>query len=281
MEAFEAKYGYPLAVPTTWQQLYDIAEFFYRPDDNVYGACVYTQKDYDGMIMGYENVMFSWGVDWQDENSEVLGVVNSDKAVEALEFYKNLYGFAPPGTNNAFFTECNSVFINGQATLVMNYFAFLPDLLNAEKNPYADATGFFSGPAGPYGDRYVALGGQGMSVLNYISDERKQASLDFIKWFASPEVQQQWADVGGYTCNISVLESEAFLNNTPYNRAFAESMTFVKDFWNIPAYGELLESAQRYINGYVVGGIGEAKENLDNMAIEQHEALVEAGVLPE
>jgi multiple sugar transport system substrate-binding protein len=281
MEAFEAKYGYPLAVPETWQQLRDIAEFFTRPDENVYGVGVYTQKDYDGMIMGYENVMFSWGVDWQDENSQVLGVVNSDKAVEALEFYKELYSFAPPGTANAFYTEMNSVFINGQATMVMNYFAFLPDLLNAEKNPYADATGFFSGPAGPYGDRYVALGGQGMSVLNYISDERKQASLDFIKWFSSDEVQQQWADVGGYTCNIGVLESEEFLNNTPYNRAFAESMTFVKDFWNIPAYGELLEIAQRYTNGYVVGGVGTAKENLDNMAVEQHEVLVEAGVLSE
>src|SRR5690606_32207437 len=151
------------------------------------------------------------------------------------------------------------VFVNGQATLAMNYFAFLPDLLNAEVNPYADVTGFFSGPAGPDGDRYVALGGQGLSVLNYISDERKQASLDFIEWFSSEEVQRQWAEVGGYTCNIAVLESEEFLNNTPYNRAFAESMTFVKDFWNIPVFNDLLEPAQRHINGYVVGNIGTAK----------------------
>ncbi len=279
MAAFEAKYGYPLAVPETWQQLRDIAEFFTRPDENIYGVGVYTQKDYDGMIMGYENVMFSWGVNWQDENNEVLGVVNSDKAVEALEFYKELYSFAPPGTNNAFYTEMNSVFANGQATMIMNYFAFLPDLLNAEINPYADVTGYFSGPAGPYGDRYVALGGQGLSILSYISDERKQASLDFIKWFASDEVQKQWADVGGYTCNIGVLESDEFLNHTPYNQAFAQSMTFVKDFWNIPAYGELLEIAQRYINGYVVGNVGNAKDDLDNMAVEQHDVLVEAGVL--
>ena len=185
MAAFEAKYGYPLAVPETFMQMRDIAKFFTRPDDNLYGVGVYTQNDYDGMIMGYENTMFSWGVDWQDANNEVLGVVNSDQAVEALEFYKELYSFAPPGTNNAFFTEMNAVFINGQAAMVMNYFAFLPALLNPDVNPYADATGFFANPAGPYGDRYAALGGQGMSVINYISDERKQASLDFIKWFAT------------------------------------------------------------------------------------------------
>lgn len=279
MAAFEAEYGYPLAAPQTWAELRDIAEFFYRPADNVYGAAIYTQKDYDGMIMGFENVLFSWGVGWQDENNQVLGVVNSEKAIEALEFYKALYQFAPPGTDNAFYTEVNSAFINGQATMVMNYFAFLPDLLDPGKNPYANVTGYFSGPAGPYGDRYVALGGQGMSVLNYISDERKQASLDFIKWFASDEVQKQWAEVGGYTCNIAVLESEEFLSNTPYNKAFAESMTFVKDFWNIPVYNDLLEPAQRYINGYVVGNVGTAKEALDGMAVEQHEVLVEAGVI--
>lgn len=277
--AFKAKYGYDLAIPTTWQQLMDIAEFFTRPDKNLYGVGVYTQKDYDGLIMGYENVMFSWGVDWQDTNNEVLGVVNSDKAVEALEFYKKLYSFAPPGTNNAFFTEMNSVFVNGQAAMVMNYFAFLPALLNPGTNPYADKTGYFSGPTGPYGDRYVALGGQGLSVINYISDERKQASLDFIKWFAQEDIQKEWAKVGGYTCNSKVLESDEFLNATPYNRAFAESMTFVKDFWNIQAYGTLLEIAQRYLNAYVVGGQGTAKEALDNMAIDQHQALVDAGVL--
>ena len=37
MEAFKAKYGYDLAVPKTYAQMRDIAEFFYRPDENRYG----------------------------------------------------------------------------------------------------------------------------------------------------------------------------------------------------------------------------------------------------
>ncbi len=278
-KAFEEKYGYPLDVPQTWMQLRDIAEFFTRPEQNLYGVGVYTQIDYDAITMGYETAMFSWGVEWQDENNNVLGVVNSERAVEALEFYKGLYQFAPPGTSNAFFAEMNDIFINGQAAMIMNYFAFFPALINPGINPYAEVTGFFSTPAGPYGDRYTSLGGQGLSVINYISDERKQASLDFIKWFASEDVQRQWAEVGGYTCNVAVLQSEEFLNATPYNVAFAESMTFVKDFWNIPEFGQLLEPVQRYLHAYVVGNQGTAKEALDNIAVEQHEILVEAGVI--
>lgn len=281
MAAFEAEYGYPLAVPETWDQLRDIAEFFTRPDDGLYGVGVYTQIDYDAITMGFENVLFSYGVDWADENNNVFGVVNSEEAIAALELYKELYSFAPPGTDNAFFAEMNDIFINGQAAMIMNYFAFFPALDNPEINPYRDDTGYFAMPAGPDGDRYAALGGQGISVNAYISEERQQAALDFIRWFGQEEVQAEWAAIGGYTCNINVLNSEEFLNQTPYNAAFAETMTFVKDFWNIPQFGQLLEPTQRYLHSYVVGGEGTAQEALDGMAFEHDEILIDAGLVEE
>ena len=71
-----------------------------------------------------------------------------------------------------------------------------------------------------------------------------------------------------------------FLNQTPYNRAFAETMTFVKDFWNIPEFGQLLEPTQRYLSGYVVAGqFDDAQTALDGLAEEQDAVLVEAGYL--
>ncbi|MDZ4765884.1 MAG: sugar ABC transporter substrate-binding protein [Chloroflexota bacterium] len=277
MAAFETAYGYPLAVPQTWAELRDIAEFFTRPDAGLYGVGVYTQIDYDAITMGFENVMFSYGADWKDADNNVLGVINAPETVAALELYGELYSFAPPGTNNAFFAEMNDLFINGQAAMIMNYFAFFPALDNPNINPYRDMTGYFPMPTGPDGGRYAALGGQGTSINNYISDERKAASMDFIRWFATPAVQQRWAELGGYTCNIEVLQSEAFLTQTPYNAAFAETMTFVKDFWNIPEFGSLLEIAQRYLHAYIVGGEGTAQEAMDNMAAEMDEVLADAG----
>src|SRR6185295_15566161 len=60
-DAFKAKYGYELAIPTTYQQLRDIAEFFYRPDQKKYGIAIYTDNSYDAMAMGFENALFSYG----------------------------------------------------------------------------------------------------------------------------------------------------------------------------------------------------------------------------
>ncbi len=272
--AFKAKYGYDLAVPKTWQQLMDIAKFFTRAPQ-MYGAAIYTQKDYDAITMGYENVMFSYGATWQDpKTNEVKGIVNSDKAVKALEFYRELYACCQPkGLSNAFFVETNDAFVKGQAVMAMNYFAFLPALANESTNPHAKDTGFFSNPAGPDGVSRAALGGQGMSIISYISPERQQASKDFIKWFAQEDIQKLWAETGGYTCNTNVLKSKDFMDAAPYNAAFAETMTKVMDFWNIPPYAQLLEASQRELSSYIVSGEGTAKEHLDKMAEDQDKIL--------
>ena len=279
--AFEEAYGYPLAVPQTWAELRDMAEFFTNADEGLYGVGVYTQVDYDALTMGYENVMFSYGADWYDESFNVLGVVNSPEAVASLELYKELYSFAPPGTNNAFFAEMNDIFINGQAAMIMNYFAFFPALENPEINPFADVTGYFAMPAGPGGDRYAALGGQGTSINAYISEERQQAAYDFITWFAQEDIQARWAELGGFSTNSAVLESPEFAEIADFNAAFAETMTFVKDFWNIPEFGQLLEPTQRHLHAYIVGDEGTAEEALNNLAFEQDEILIEAGVIEE
>jgi multiple sugar transport system substrate-binding protein len=99
--------------------------------------------------------------------------------------------------------------------------------------------------------------------------------MDFIKWFAQEEIQKEWAKVGGYTCNSNVLASEEFLNNTPYNQAFSESMNMVKDFWNIPVFGEMLEPVNRILHPYIVDGQGDPKALLDQLAEEQHQILVD------
>ena len=163
----------------------------------------------------------------------------------------------------------------------MNYFAFFPALASPDVNPYAETTGYFVNPEGPYGDRGAALGGQGMSVINYISNDRKQAAMDFIKWFAQENIQAEWAALGGYTCNTNVLASDAFLEIAPYNAAFAETMNIVQDFWNVPVFGELLQVVQTELGAYIVGGQGTAAEAMNSIADQQDQILRDAGLIKE
>jgi multiple sugar transport system substrate-binding protein len=264
--AFKKKYGYELDIPKTWAQLRDMAEFFHRPGEGRYGAAIYTQKDYDAITMGIENVLFAWGADLGDpETYKVDGVLNTKAGIESLEFYKELYKYTPPDWGNAFFQADNQAMTEGLAAMSMNYFAFFPALINPAVNKYSTVTGFFSMPEGP-GGRYAALGGQGISIIKY--SKKKDLAFKFLEWFIRDDVQKRWAELGGYTCNATVLKSESFLNDTPYNKAFYETMFMVKDFWAVPEYAELLEVCQRTWHEYVVGGQGTAKEAMDGIAKE-------------
>lgn len=276
--AFKAKNGYDYSVPPKdFKELMDIAKFFTRKDQGIYGVAIYTQKDYDAITMGVENMMFPYGGVWQDANNKVVGVVNSKANVDALQFYKELYECCQvPGLSNAFYVETNDAFLGGKAAMAMNYFAFLPALSNPKTNQkYADKTGFFPNPAGPTGGRGAALGGQGLSVIAYVSPERQQAALDFLKWFGQDDTQTEWAKLGGYTCNKKTLSSDAFLKTQPYNPAFAETMTFVKDFWNIPEYADLLQVTQTDFHKFVVEGQGTAQATMDDIA-QQHDKILKA-----
>ncbi len=279
--AFLSQYGYPLDVPATFQQLRDIATFFTRPDKGLYGVALFTQKDYDAMTMGFENMLFSWGARWQNPvTNEVLNVINSPKAVEAIQFYKDLYtNCQAPGLSNAANVETNNAFITGKAVMCMNYFGFFTDLVNPVINPLSGNTGFFANPAGPSGDQHAALGGQGISIISFISAERRQAARDFIKWFAREDVQATWASMGGQTCNKNVLKSDAFLTAQPFNPAFAQSMNIVMDFWNIPQYSLLLDITQNELYHFIVDGNGTAQASMDSIAKKHNRILIDYGYI--
>jgi multiple sugar transport system substrate-binding protein len=196
----------------------------------------------------------------------VDGIINSEKNVKALETYRELYGFTPPGWAKAFFPENNQAITESLAAMSMNYFAFFPALVNEASNPNAKVTGFFANPAGPGGDQFAALGGQGISIVSY--SQNQEEAFKFLEWFIKNETQKRWAELGGYTASAAVLESDEFQNATPYNRAFYETMFKVKDFWATPEYAELLIQMNQRIYPYITAGEGSAKESLDALSAD-------------
>ena len=273
MEAFKAKYGYDLAPPQTYDQMRDIAEFFYRPDEKKYGIAIYTDNSYDAMAMGVESAIFSYGGELGDYSTyKVEGITNSPEAAAGLEMYKELYKFTPPNWGKTFFQEDNQAITENLAAMSMNFFAFFPALVNPATNPYADVTGFFANPAGPGGQRFAALGGQGISIVSY--SKNQEEAMKFLEWFIKDDTQKKWAELGGYTCSQAVLKSDEFQNATPYNKAFYDTMFMVKDFWATPEYAEILDQMNQHIYPYVVGGEGTAQEALDATETDWHDTFM-------
>jgi multiple sugar transport system substrate-binding protein len=265
-EEFQTTYGRPLAVPATWTELKDIAEFFQGREidgKTVYGAAIFTERGSEGITMGATAALYSWGFQYQDPENpySMEGFVNSPAAVEGLEFYKSLYDCCtPPGHSNAYMTENLDAYRSGQVAMQMNWFAFFPGIMKDE-NVGGDKSGFFVNPA-----QNVAastLGGQGISVVSY--SDKQDLALQYIKWFAQPEVQKKWWSLGGYSCHKAVLEDPDFADTAPFAADFLKAMSGVQDFWQEPTYAELLLAMQARLHDYVVAGEGTAQEALDKL----------------
>jgi len=220
--------------------------------------------------MGFQQVMWSFGGSYGDEKTyKVQGILNSPASVQALEYYVNLAKFTPPGSENYYWSESLTALQQGKVAMGMDFFAFMPGLLSKEKTEYAGKMGFFASPAGPSGKRYISIGGQGMSVTT--KSKHQKEALEFIKWFCKDQNQLKWAKIGGFPANAKVLQTQEFQRIAPYNPAFVESMKYVKDFWAVPEYAELLQKCQIHWNAAVTGQ-KTPKQAMDDLA-KDHEAI--------
>jgi len=278
---FEGAYGRPLDVPDTLAELKDIAEFFQGREidgTTVYGAAIYTERGSEGITMGVTNALYNYGFVYENPETpyELDGFVNSPEAVAGLEFYKELYDCCTaPGSSDWYMSENIDAYKSGQVALQMN-FAFIWPGVHADPNVGGDRSGYFPNPAGP-GGHFAQLGGQGISVVSY-SDSR-DAALEYIQWFAQPEVQARWWELGGYSALRAVVEDPGFAESQPYAQTFLDSMAIVKDFWAEPAYASLLLPMQERVHNYVVAGQGTAQEALDALVEDWVEVFEDEGKL--
>jgi multiple sugar transport system substrate-binding protein len=277
---FQKKYGRELVPPKTYDELKQIAEFFQgRVIDGkkVYGVYIYTERGSEGITMGVTNVLYTWGFDYQDPNKpySMEGIVNSPDAVAGLEFYRSLYECCTaPGQTNAYMQEGLDAFKSGQVAMHMNFFAFFPGLYK-DPDVGGNKIGFFANPSQKRS--FTQLGGQGISVVAY--SKKRDAALEYIKWFAQPEVQKKWWALGGYSCHKAVLNDPGFAGSAPFAGPFLNSMEMVKDFWAEPSYAELLLSMQKRVHDYVVAGKGTAKEALDALVADWTKVFRDDGKL--
>lgn len=262
---FKAKHGRELAPPKNWDEFLQVAKFFQgRQIDGkkVYGSYIYTERGSEGITMGVTNVLYTYGFQYDNPKKpyQMAGFVNSADAVKGLELYREIFKCCTaPGMTNAYMSEGLDAFKSGQVAMQMNFFAFWPGLYK-EMGP--DKIGFFVNPAGPKG-RAAQLGGQGISVVSY--SDRKDEALQYIKWFAQPEVQKKWWALGGYSCLKAVVNDPGYKQSAPFAADFLESLNIVRDFWAEPIYATLLLGMQKRVHDYVIADKGTAKEALDSL----------------
>ena len=274
-EAFKAKYNRDLAVPKTWDDFQQVAEFFQRPEQKRYGCVFTTNRSYDALVMGLQNVLWSFGGAWHEQGSNrVVGFLDTPQTAAAVDFFAKLIKLGPKGSEKLDYGDTLENFSNGSTAMIVNYFAFFPGIYKT----FGDKVGFAVVPSKD-GKHIASLGGQGLSISTKISKEQQALAKKFIAWFLERSVQEEWVTKpAGFTANTEILTSAKFRAQTPYNAPFADSIDTMQDFWNVPVYNELLSSAQRFL-GLAIDGQMPTAQALKELALEHERILREAKLL--
>lgn len=285
--AFEEEYGRSL--PQTFEdfealtmsEFQDIAAFFTRPEDDLYGTTMQYSKEYDFMTMFLYPFMFSLGGDiWNPETREVYGVLNSEENARAMEWNRDMLQFQPPGAINFGIPQNIDAFTQGKVFSAFQWAAVGPAMITEELE---GKVLIVPPPAFEREDgslsRVYSIGGQPWVVNAFNDEAHMRVAVDFLKWWYLPETQIEYARRGGNPATAAAMNDPEFESINPWNRAYKYMLTteHARDFWHEPNYSELLAVQQEGWTAYASGQVDDAMNTLEWIACQQQEILYNAG----
>jgi len=298
---FMAKYKYKLPCTpeemdqVTWDNYRDFGEFFKRKkgemlmgkplDDDFFGIEFQVGKGYDFFTTSVYEFLWQHGGDIWDEtkqpNAHALGVVNSDVAVKSFEHLLSFVKYFPPEgtTGNLDIFKADELFRAGKVASNLEWIGFAESSIHPETSKVADKIAFAQLPGLKTDNgvvRWSVIGGQPFVLMTWNTDLQTKEALDFVKWWMSKDTQIAFAKAGGQSASMTVINDPSYVTFRPWNRTWAPSLKWQKDFWHVPEFFELLTEQQEEYTKAVTGQ-QDAKTTLDNIAAFQEKTLKEAG----
>lgn len=285
--AFEAEYGWEM--PQTFEDFEDIdfdqfeqmAAFFTRPEEDLYGTVMQYSREYDFMTMYLYPFMFSMGGEiWDAETGDVYGILNSQVNADAMVINRRYLDYQPPGAINYGISENVDAFVQGKTFSAFQWAAVGLSMVTEEN---ADSVMVVPPPGYRLEDgsvrRIYSMGGQPWVINAYNDEAHMRVALDFLQWWYLPETQLEYANRGGNPTTAEALNAEGFDDINPWNRAYRYMLTTetARDFWHEPTYAELLALQQEGWTAYASGQVDDAMNTLNWIACEQQAIMYDSG----
>lgn len=203
-EAFQARYGYPLAPAATMQQLRDIAEFFTRKaGDTLAGETL--KSDFYGIVLEgipggttfttvWEVFLRNWGGGLFDAQGRPA--FDSQANIDALRFWAGLWKFAPPGQAEYSLVDVPTVMGNGIAAQSIAWSDFVLGVDRPNGGAYAGKFVYGGIPGNPQAKAAHSAGAEPSLMAMSRYSKNKQATFLFMQWLVDAQTQAQLLEAG-------------------------------------------------------------------------------------
>lgn len=216
---FRAKYGYELGVPKTFKELRDMAEFFHSK--GIAGFAPFT-KPTEGATAEAIFMFESFGTrPLEVQGNRVIVALDEKKAVEAINFYRELLKFAPPGALDMGHAERIAAFNQGKVFTMFQWPALVPQHEDPNASVVAGKITYSAPPVGPA--KSAAIRGCWVLAMPNAS-KNKAAAVEFAYWWASYDTGLKLVPRGFTPARTDILLDPQINKDRPWFKAIFDSM---------------------------------------------------------
>ena len=295
--AYKAKYNKDLAVPTTWEDYTNIAQFFteYGKEKGIelYGHIAQAKTHPCVAYEMCETIWPAWGIYNWGINLEKMraskangGTLDSDQAKAAFKWYVDMLKWAPPGVKTYTWDETAATFGAGKIAQGLIYLENLGWWSDPAKSEVAGKIGVALPPVVPQamedaksGKGYIGYYDGGALGIPH-SSKNKEAAWLFAQWVARKEWQGEFAKLGTRVVRKSTFDDPIVKDLDP---KMGNYFTFLKDEGPLfrgapplPMHRPLNELYLKWVAKAVAGEVS-PEDALDNLAKEVDALMEELG----
>jgi multiple sugar transport system substrate-binding protein len=241
---FKSEYGYDLGVPKTFKELLEMGTFFYK-NDIAAGFGPFNGGP-AGVLSEACFMWYSYGTNFIDYTDGTFKVVlNEDKAVEGMEFYKKLMAISPKGAETMAHVERQAAFA-ADPKGVFSMFIW-PAQIAAYEDPnkslVAGKIAYSAPPAGPRGQ--AAITGAWAICIPKAS-KNAEAAAEFVYWWSSKSVADRLVQANTIPAYTESLTNPTVAAAKPWLPALAESMKVAASRPRFKEIGQVQDVVKKY-----------------------------------
>ncbi|TRX57619.1 sugar ABC transporter substrate-binding protein [Fulvivirga sp. M361] len=218
---FLEKYGKELSVPGTWDELKEVATFFHRPKQNLFGTVFAAYPDGHNTVFDFCLQLWTRGGELLTKDGHI--VINSPQALEGMQYYRDMLQNTEvihPDSREFDSVKSGMAFAEGQLAMMVNWFGFAS---MCEVHPDSKVKGkveITNVPAGPTG-KGVSLNAYWMYALG-VGCKKKEVAYDFMRFAVNPANDKLMTMEGGIGCRKSTWHDPDVNTEVPYYHKLEE-----------------------------------------------------------
>jgi len=214
-ENFKKQFGYELSTPKTWKEFVEIATFFNRPEENLYGTIFANYPDGHNMVFDFCLQLWTRGGSLINHKNQIS--INSEAGIKALDFYRNIVNnknAVHPKSKDFGSVEAGLAFAEGQAAMAINWFGFASMAEVIDESKVKGKIDITSLPSDP-GFKTASLNVYWLYTIGSGSKHKKLA-YDFLRFATTAESDKLLTTEGGIGCRKSTWKDKEINTLIPF-----------------------------------------------------------------